>query len=57
MASTKVLSRGDLLRFRSELSIELKGMTKPQRIKYLKAAKEVYEGLSKMTKIRDLTMA
>ncbi len=50
------LTRKDLLKIRAELSEDLTKMT-PQRKEYLEAAKDVYRGLSKMTKIRDLVEA
>lgn len=51
------LTRKDLLKIRAELSEELTKMTPSQRKEYLEAAKDVYRGLSKMTKIRELVEA
>ncbi len=57
MTENKHLTQKDLLKIRAELSEELTKMTPSQRKEYLEAAKDVYRGLSKMTKIRELVEA
>jgi uncharacterized protein (UPF0305 family) len=49
----KNLTQGDLRKIRSELSEEMEKITPSQREEYLEAAKDVYIGLSKMSKIRE----
>ena len=57
MAKNESVSQSDLLKIRSELSEELKKMSPSQVKEYLEAAKDVYRGLSRMAKIREMTKA
>ncbi len=51
------LTQEDLGAIRSELSKELGSMNPAQREEYLSAAKDVYKGLLRMVKIRELVKA
>lgn len=57
MTEDRHLTQKDLQRIRTELSEEIAKMTPSQRKDYLEAAKDIYRGLSKMTKIRELVEA
>lgn len=57
MAKNESVSQSDLLKIRSELSEELKKMSPSQVKEYLEAAKDVYRGLSRMAKIREMAKA
>lgn len=57
MARNERITQKDLREFRSELSKELEKMGPSQREEYLEAAKEVYRGLSRMAKLRQIASA
>lgn len=57
MAKNESVSQSDLLKIRSELSEELKKMSPSQVKEYLEAAEDVYRGLSRMAKIREMAKA
>ncbi|MFQ6135460.1 MAG: hypothetical protein ACE5KU_06590 [Nitrososphaerales archaeon] len=57
MVKGEHLTQNDLLKIRSELSEELEKMSPSQREEYLEAAKDVYRGLSRMARIRELAKA
>ena len=48
----RITSQEDLRQIRSELSKDLERMNSAQRNEYLKAAKEIHDGHSKMIRIR-----
>lgn len=54
MSKERPVTRGDLEKIRFKLSEELAAMSAAQRSEYLKAADQVYSGLSRMAKIRVL---
>ena len=54
MAKGERITQKDLQEIRSELSEELEAMNPPQREEYLEAAKEVYRGLSRMARVRQV---
>ena len=54
MAKGPRITQNDLRKIRSELSDELQKMKPYQRKEYLEAARDVYNGLSKMVRIRQL---
>lgn len=57
MARDAHITQSDLSEIRSVLSNELAKMKPAQRKQYLEAAKDVYAGLSRMAKIRELVKA
>jgi len=57
LAKNESVSQSDLLKIRSELSEELKKMSPSQVKEYLEAAEDVYRGLSRMAKIREMAKA
>lgn len=54
MAKGSRLGREDLERVRRDLGKELGAMSRQQRSEYLEAATQVYAGLAKMARIRQI---
>jgi hypothetical protein len=54
LARNERITQKDLREIRSALSEELEKMNSSQREEYLEAAKEVYRGLSRMAKLRQI---
>ena len=57
MTEDKYITQSNLRRIRLELSNELEKMKPWQRKEYLEAARDVYSGLSRMARIRELVKA
>ena len=57
MVRRERITQKDLLKIRSELSKELENMSHSLREEYLEAAKDVYNGLSRMARISELIKA
>ncbi len=57
MNRNKHLTQNDLQKIRGQLSEELGMMSSRQKKEYLKAAENVYDGLTKMAKIRQIVRA
>lgn len=57
MAKSRRITQEDLRKIRLELSGELEKMSPSQRKEYLEAARDIYQGLSKMAKISELVKA